>query len=129
MLSHAPPKDIRISVNKLLFENYGNYANLPDRMIGTIDKWTGGGRAAGSLTILTIDWEADKSNSVEFLAVMLQPRYEFKLERYANGKMPPRAKGLESQRRYVAATTQGPYAGTYGVWLALLMFLLCHHVK
>ena len=109
LLSHAPPKDIRFSVTKDLFSQYANYDALPDRMIGEVESWSGGrngGRAGGGLVV---SWEADSSSSTEYLAVMLRRRYEFKFEKYANGKTPPRAKGLESKRRFAEATTNGPY--------------------
>ena len=110
LLSHSPPKGIRFSVEKILFHGFANYDSLPDRLVGEVNQWTGGGRAAGQLSI---DWLADQSNTVQYLATLLQPRYNFRFEKYENGKPPPRAKGMEAKRLFAAALANGPYAGTW----------------
>ena len=105
LLSHAPPKGIRFSVSRDLFSNFATYATLPVRMIGEIDRWLS--KKDGKLVI---DWEADNSSTTQHLAVLLQDKYDFKLERWLDGRHPPRAKGLDAKRRYARAIASGPYA-------------------
>ena len=78
-------------------------------MIAEVQQWTGGGRKAGQLIA---EWDADSSTTIEYFSSLLQPECKFKFETYANGKAPPRAKGMESKRLYAAATSSGPYATT-----------------
>ena len=107
LLSHAPPKSIRFSVKRELFSNFPNFTNLPERMIGVIDKWCPGGKNDGRIVC---EWEADDSSTIQSLCVMLQPRFDFKFERYIDGRAPPRAKGLDAKRKFAHAVRDGPYA-------------------
>ena len=98
-------------MHKDLFENYPGYDALPERVVGEITGWTrgaNGGRTAGKLNVA---WLADKSNSDEYLSVMLRSKYSLRLEKYADGRNVPRAIGFEYKRRYATALRDGPYAG------------------
>ena len=73
--SHVPPKLIRFSIKKLLFDNFppAVYDALPDRMFGEIERCHS--RTDGKYSI---DWEADNSNTMQSLAVMLKLIYDFR---------------------------------------------------
>ena len=37
--SHSPPKGIRFTINKELFEGFPGFEQMPDRILGEIDQW------------------------------------------------------------------------------------------
>ena len=38
--SHSPPKGIRFTINKELFQGFPGFEEMPDRLLGEIDQWT-----------------------------------------------------------------------------------------
>ena len=107
ILSHSPPKDIRFSVTKEYFKSFPTYDSLPDRVVGEIECWTS--RATHKLKV---QWLSDSSNSLEFLAALLNPKYKFKLELKGNGAT-VKAVGNSWRVKYATAVANGPYAHLY----------------
>lgn len=94
--SHAPPKGIRFTINKHYFRAATNFDELPDRLLGEIDRWVNKKQAQA-----VIIWPQDESNTIEFVPNLFDPSLEMKLEPYAVGnKSAPKAKGLTARRLY-----------------------------
>jgi len=87
------------------------FAKLPERVIGKVKSWGGGGRMGNKVCI---EWETDGTNSTEHLVVLLRPRLGLKLLPYFNGSTAPKAKGAAAQRDYKVAMSTGPYAPASG---------------
>ena len=111
---------VRVSVDKSLFDRDGIdpevFDSLPQTLYGTCDHWAGaGGKVGGKLNIVwdANDAEQDGSNSDEWLQILLQPQHKFKLERCLNGQPAPKAAGMEAQRAFHKAITNGPYAADF----------------
>ena len=62
---------------------------------------------------LSINWEDDKSNSLEYLATLLNPKFEFKMEPKEGGGI-AKAVGSTYRREYATAIASGPYARYFG---------------
>ena len=74
--SHVPPKGIRVSVNKCLFDNFppAIYDALPARMVGEVERCNTATRAS-TAPILSTGKRTDNSNTVQNLAVLLKRRW------------------------------------------------------
>lgn len=108
VLSHSPPKDLRFSISKKLFRlSYPSaiYNELPVRVTGCVQGWAG---PCANMK-LSIDWEEDKTNSLEYLATLLNPRFAFKFEQKVGGGL-AKAVGTTYRCEYATATASGPYA-------------------
>lgn len=100
--SISPPKGIRFTINKSYFKEAENFADLPDRLLGEIERWVK--RDEGRAMVI---WPADQSNTIEFLQNLFDPSLAMKLEPYEDGRSAPKPKGSTAKRLYAKGTTLG----------------------
>ncbi|KAL1526811.1 hypothetical protein AB1Y20_015504 [Prymnesium parvum] len=106
ILSHNPPKGIRFTMSKEFFKAASNYHELPERIVGEIDRWID----KENNYRLKILWISDQTNTIQTLGSILDPEYRIALEAYEDGRSAPKAKGTSWRRMYAAAKSAGPYA-------------------
>lgn len=105
ILSQATVKEIRFTISKDYFKTASNYDRMPDRIMGELLQWTN----KDEMT-LKIYWPVDETNTVSSLASILDADYKMKLEKYADNRSAPKARGMHWRRDYSVAMTSGPYA-------------------
>ncbi|KAL3896488.1 MAG: hypothetical protein SGPRY_013260 [Prymnesium sp.] len=91
--SIAPPKGIRFTISRNYFKRASNYAELPERLLGEVDRWVK--KDEGRATVL---WPADASNTIEYLPNLFH--WQMQLEPYEDGRSAPKAKGTTAKRLY-----------------------------
>ena len=103
LLDQGTLKDIRFSVSKLFWVELPFYSTLEDRVLGTFKQWT---RKADFK--VSIRWDDDEEETLTLCDLLVQA-LGFKLEPYADNRVPPRA----NRRRVAEEGTrpQGPATG------------------
>ena len=108
ILSQSAVKGIKFKISRRIFRNYpaAQYNALPSRMVGEITGW-----GSTSLRTLEVMWAADNSGTREYLATLLNPKYDFEFLPAERTGSVPVAKGTSWKKKYADSVLPGaPYA-------------------
>ena len=97
LLDQSTVKDVRFSVSKLFWVDLSFYTTLEDRVCGTFKQWTK--KAEFRVSIRWDDTAEETLSLSDFLPALLG----FKLEPYADNRLPPKA----NRRRMAEETVRG----------------------